>query len=127
MNPLRKQTITPNTKMGELIGFLMYLTNCSHIAHLKTNSFAQHKALNEMYDALPDMLDKLAESYQGYAGLLDIIAPASSFEEPIECVNEGIKYVETCYNHHKETFILNQLDELLTLLYSTRYKLVFLK
>lgn len=127
MNPLKKPQPTDTSKMGMLIGYLMYLRNCSHIAHLKTNSYPEHKALNEMYDELPDMIDKLAESVQGKFGLLNIIAPASSFEEPLQCVNEGIKYIEECYPYHKETWILNQLDEILTLLYSTRYKLVFLK
>ena len=126
-NPLKKTTITPQSKAGELIGYLMYLRNCSHIAHLKTNSYPQHVALNDMYDALPDMIDTLAESIQGKLGLLDIVAPASSYEEPIECVNEAIKYIESCYGYHSETFILNQIDEILTLLYSTRYKLAFLK
>lgn len=127
MNPLKKPQLTDTSKMGMLIGYLMYLRNCSHIAHLKTTSFAEHKALNEMYDALPDMLDKLGESIQGKYGLLEIIAPTSTYEEPMTCVNEGIKYIEDCYPHFKETWILNQLDEMLTLLYSTRYKLAFLK
>lgn len=127
MNPLKKPQLIDTSKMSMLIGYLMYLRNCSHIAHLKTTSYAQHKALNKMYDVLPDMLDTLAESIQGKYGLLDIIAPTSTYEEPLECVNEGIKYIEECYSCYKESWILNQLDEILTLLYSTRYKLAFLK
>jgi hypothetical protein len=127
MNPLRKQTITPNTKMGELIGFLMYLTNCSHIAHLKTNSFAQHKATEDLYSNFVDAVDTLAESTMGLLGQYNIISPGSTFEEPIDCINEGIKQVQEYYKYFPETWIQNQLDELLTLLYQTRYKISFLK
>ena len=49
---------------------LMNAASSFHKLHLKvkgTGSFAAHKALNEIYDALPDHADTLIEGYQGAA------------------------------------------------------------
>jgi DNA-binding ferritin-like protein len=59
--------------MEYLITLLMQTRTLTHVLHLKakaTGSYAEHKALNELYEALPDGLDALAEQYQGRTGKL---------------------------------------------------------
>ena len=44
-----------------------------HIFHWQTKkkgSLAQHMAFGEYYDAIPDLLDKLVETYQGKYGII---------------------------------------------------------
>lgn len=40
--------------------------------HWQTESFAQHKASDDTYESINDILDKLVESYQGYYGRVKI-------------------------------------------------------
>ena len=56
--------------MEEIIGLLFYARTVTHIEHLKTKSYAKHKALGKFYDGIIDLADSLAEAYQGDRGLL---------------------------------------------------------
>ena len=51
--------------MGEFILTLLHAATNAHILHLRSRSFAEHSALGEFYQALPDLADKLAEAIQG--------------------------------------------------------------
>jgi len=41
----------------EYVSALLEIQDISHIAHLQTSSFAEHKALNELYDGITDQFD----------------------------------------------------------------------
>ena len=105
-----------------------------HILHLIVRgdaSYAQHKALNEIYDALPDLADALAESWQGATmsipdyplakapdlnNVSDAINYINNLKEKITKIQKRITYSE----------IVNDLDTIKTQLNSTSYKLKFL-
>jgi hypothetical protein len=103
-----------------------------HIFHLQTKSFAEHKALQDYYDAIGDIVDSLVESFQGKYG---IITGWKSFStEDYQSTEQCVLYLKSLidYNNQvkssiKESYIQNQLDEVETLLQSTVYKLRFLK
>jgi len=103
-----------------------------HIFHLQTKSFAEHKALQDYYDAIGDIVDSLVESYQGKFG---IITGWKSFStEEYQSTEQCIVYFKTLlndvasvYSIVKDTYIQNQLDEITALINSTLYKLRFLK
>jgi hypothetical protein len=42
-----------------------------HLIHLNTQSYAEHKALNEFYEAWLDLLDSFTETYQGKYGRIE--------------------------------------------------------
>jgi hypothetical protein len=52
-----------NEKFIKLISYLFYFQIQAHIFHLQTKSFAEHKALNDFYDSIPDLIDSIVESY----------------------------------------------------------------
>jgi len=52
-----------------LISLLFHSQVQAHIYHLQTDSYAQHKALNDYYDAIPDIIDSIVESFQGEYGI----------------------------------------------------------
>ena len=60
------------TMIAKAIGIMFAGRTVTHIQHLKTKSYAEHKALNEFYDGIIDLADGLAEATQGQYGLLDI-------------------------------------------------------
>jgi len=109
----------------------------AHIFHWQTTgagSFAAHMALNAYYDAIPDMVDALVESYQGKYGIVKGYAPAEKFDEYSESVvikyfKALATYVERVYDKmpKEDTNIINQLDAVKDLVYTTIYKLENLK
>lgn len=44
--------------------------NAAHTEHWKTESFAAHAALGDLYEALPGVLDRLVEARQGLFGVV---------------------------------------------------------
>jgi len=88
-------------KTAALVSELMNAATSIHKIHLKVTglgSFAAHKALNELYDALPGHADDLAEGFQGAAEKLltyEDIAPKTlnSVEESLSYMRELVKQV----------------------------------
>jgi len=58
------------SSMCELIERVFNTRTLLHFAHLSTKSYAAHKALGDMYDAIVDNVDEIAEVYMGKFGLL---------------------------------------------------------
>jgi hypothetical protein len=120
------------SSMVELVSKLLNSRNQVHIFHLQVKDYAQHMALNGYYDGIGDLVDGVVESYQGK---YDVITGYSSEEYKDFDSNETvISYlkglandVESVRKQTKESFIQNQLDTISELLYSTIYKLRFLK
>lgn len=56
--------LTPEYIQGKLFSF----HNIAHKFHLDTKSFAEHKALNELYTGLVDFKDDISELIMGYTG-----------------------------------------------------------
>lgn len=114
----------------ELIGFLFEARDTIHILHLKTGSYAQHIALNELYDGLLDLIDDIAETYQGKYGIVSIPSIITkSTGDTVEYVQSVVTTVESSKNIFKaeDTHLLNILDEVIALLYKQLYKLRHLK
>jgi hypothetical protein len=104
----------------------------THIFHLQTKSFAEHKALQDYYDAIDGLVDGLVESYQGKYGIITGwksvgTAEYQSSEQVISYLKSLSEEVTKVFNMVKDTYIQNQLDEVTSLINSTLYKLRFLK
>jgi DNA-binding ferritin-like protein len=110
-----------------------------HILHLTITgpgSYAAHKTLNKLYDALPGHADTIAEGYQGATGEIPkypadmpsyVCAPAmSSVKEAISYIEE--LYEKICKLQDTITYseIINDLDTIKSTLNSAKYKLKFL-
>lgn len=109
------------------IGRLFELRDAAHVEHLKTRSFAAHKALNKFYDNLLDLTDGFVESYQGKYGIIKIDIKPSNPENFLTFLQEFANYVESSREVFKDEFLKNQVDEIASLAYSTIYKLTYLK
>ncbi len=125
--------VTPSPILGQFISTLFASRTQAHVFHLQTNSFAAHKALNEYYNEIISRADGIAESVQGKYG---IITGYSNIDllEGNDC-NEVIKYftaLEMYVERARQTmpqdsYIQNQIDEVVALIVGTIYKLKFLK
>lgn len=117
--------------MGELIMLLFHARTASHVLHLKTRSYAAHKALNDFYDEIIDLADAIAENYQGQYGLIESYPPKyTPYTDPLALMNDIRTWVqENRYDCCKktDTALQNQIDEVIALVNTTEYKLRFLK
>jgi len=116
----------------KLISYLFHSQIQVHIFHLQTKSFAEHKALNDYYDEITDLIDGLVESYQGkyeilknYVSfkLVDYIDDKETISY-FESINQSI---EKLRKSNEDSYIQNQIDNAVELINSTLYKLKNLK
>lgn len=56
--------------IDELASRCFATRDAAHRAHWATKSYAEHMALGDFYEALPDAVDELIECYQGQFGLV---------------------------------------------------------
>jgi len=114
---------------------LMNAATSIHKLHLKVTglgSYAAHKALNELYDALPGHADDLAEGYQGASEKLltyTEVAPRTlnTVEEGLAYMREMTAMVSNLQAKMPYSEIVNDLDMVKSTINSIKYKLLFLK
>ena len=112
-----------------LISKLFEARDFAHGAHLRTNSYAQHKALNSFYDDLLDLTDSFVETYQGQYGIIKFNFDSVKIGEPIPYFEDAAKMFMEGHNaiDKKDTHLHNVLDEIVGATYSLLYKLKHLK
>jgi DNA-binding ferritin-like protein len=124
-----------HSQVADMISEFMNAATSFHKLHLKVTgvgSHAQHTALKELYDALPDHADVLAESYQGATEQLlsyDDCAPVclNSIHEALEYCNEIKEKINHLQDKLDYSEIVNDLDNAKSTINSIKYKLLFLK
>jgi DNA-binding ferritin-like protein len=114
---------------------LMNAATAFHKLHLKvtgTGSYAAHKALNDLYDALPGHADDLAEGFQGASEKL--LSYTEAAPKKLDSVDAAVSYLKEMYDmvtglQAKMPYseIVNSLDTVKDTLNSAKYKLLFLK
>lgn len=123
-----------DTKVSTLVTELLNSAVSFHKLHLKVTgigSYAAHKALNSLYDALPEHGDTIAEEYQGAAERLlsyKEVAPRSleSVEDAIEYCNEIKDMVSKLQETMPYSELVNEMDNIKSTINSVKYKLKFL-
>ena len=117
--------------IGEFVGTLLHSATITHFKHLQTTSYAAHVALSDYYDGIVDVTDSLAEAIQGCTG--DIIKsyppmfgnPATEALDYLKSIREYVIENRDAISGYSN--IQNEIDNIMTLLDSTIYKLTFLK
>jgi len=124
----------PCMETAAMLAHAMSLTTSLHQLHLKITgpgSYSAHKALNEFYDGMPDLVDAVAEQYQGAREKLLDFPTVAAYK--CTSVQEAISHMKDLYTEVVElqkimpfSEVVNQLDEVKSLISSTKYKLMFL-
>ena len=125
-----KEAETPNITIGDFFLKLLNAATNGHILHLQTKSYAEHKALQGYYEGLPDAVDTIIEQYQGAYGT--IITYPVSYEGPKTTPLEEVTSIRDYIVANRDvvgpyTSLQNEVDNLLSIVESTLYKLTFLK
>jgi len=112
----------------ELIHRAFRSRNATHLAHWRTKSYAEHKALGKFYDDIIDLIDKLVEAHMGAAGNVigEIEIPAlPPVKNILKHLSEEVNWID---EHRSEiadeiSALENIVDEIAALYLSTIYKL----
>jgi DNA-binding ferritin-like protein len=120
--------------VGLFLGTLMQSRTQAHVYHLQVQgagSFAAHKALEDYYTGIIDLVDGIAEAIQGRYGIITGYKMADTIREDnnARMYFDGLsKFVETMRKQiPQDSYIQNQVDEIVDLIESTKYKLKFLQ
>jgi len=126
--------MTPCAETAALVSELMNASVSVHQLHLKVTgvgSYAAHKALGDFYEAIQGHADSVAEQYQGAReSLIDIPSPPHVKLDTVESAVSFLRELSTKVTDLQKIMpfseIVNQLDEVKSLIDSTKYKLLFL-
>ena len=124
---VKRLVSTANTET-EFVGKLFHCGDVLHLAHLKTTSDPAHRALGDLYEAVREHADTIAELIQGYKGIQTYSIPASNAEEPIGYLKEIRTYItskQAAFNYAPD--IQNKLQDLIGDITRGLYKLENLK
>lgn len=112
----------------ELVMNLLHSSIVTHIMHWQTESYAQHVALGEFYQAMPDLVDGVVEAYQGKNNVILVKFPIEmdSYEDMtpllyMEYLNQELYECRGLFGDDSE--IQNLVDEIADLIDTTIYKL----
>lgn len=111
--------------VAEIVAIMMMSRTYSHLAHLKTGSYAAHKALNKFYDEIVDQMDTLAEAAQGQYGKLDIsyMPMKGEITDPVKGLTQHLAMIKEASTNCDEDYLESIIQEIEKLYKSTIYKL----
>jgi len=123
--------------MEQLASLFFHSRTQAHVFHLGVKgpgAYAAHKALEGYYEDIVDLIDGLVESYQGKYGLIKF-QPVNTIDNNCDIKNIISYFEKLCVALEKlrkdsklqDSWIQNEIDNIATLLYSTKYKLVNLQ
>lgn len=116
---------------AELVARCFDARTAAHFAHLRTRSYAAHMALGEFYDAIAEAADRFAECHMGQEGPLDDFPPITPDPrvDMLTYLPAMHKWVKDNRNKcsNGSTELANLIDEILSVIDKTFYKLKFLK
>lgn len=112
-------------KIQEFASLLFDIETVAHIAHLQTNKFSDHMALNGLYEDIVPLRDRFIESYQGKYGIIKGYDLDNKPEDDdiIDYLQDKAKAVESFREEIKDGYLQQIIDDILELLYGTLYKL----
>ncbi len=111
--------------VGKAIGVMFAGRTVTHILHLQTKKYAEHIALNEFYDGIIDLTDKLAEATQGQYGLLDVPFITVAVPKDSTVFLKGqLAELDKLMKCVDDDYLMNIFQEIQSLYRSTLYKLV---
>lgn len=131
------EVLVTKSEPAKFVSKILESREIAHILHLKAvggdSSYAQHKALEDYYEDIVDFIDDLVEIYQGQYGILEnyeLMDENVEANDAIAYFTELAEFIKSTKNVaflEEDTHIFNIVDEIMSLIYKTLYKLKFLK
>lgn len=109
----------------------------AHVYHLQVKgdegSHAAHLALNSYYEGILDFIDEMIEVYQGQYGIVEgyetIDVSETTKKDKLQYFEELVSFVKENKKvfNQEDTHLYNIVDEIVSLIYKTLYKLKYNK
>lgn len=114
-----------NDSAALFISTMLHSATVTHLQHLATKSYAQHVALGEYYDAIPGLVDKYAEAYQGKYGIIkNYPKDTPRTDDPKVYVKALLRFLEDIKKVlPKDSDLVNLFDAVVDSVTSLKYKL----
>ena len=123
--------------MERIASMFFHSRTQAHIFHTRVKgpgSFAAHTALQAYYEGIIPLMDGLIETYQGQYGLIEYkevngVDNDASLENIVKYFDNLCKFLDKERKEPKlqMSWLQNDIDTIVTLLYSTKYKLTNLQ
>ena len=123
--------------MERIASMFFHSRTQAHIFHTRVKgpgSFAAHTALQAYYEGIIPLMDGLIETYQGQYGLIEYkevngVDNDASLENMVKYFDNLCKFLDKERKESKlqMSLLQNDLDNVASLLYSTKYKLINLQ
>jgi hypothetical protein len=123
----RLKPAASKTNIPQLVSELLESVTIIHKFHLKSKSYAEHKALQKYYEEIGDLADTLFETSAWQNNSIEIPAPTINDVTPVNYLIKLATFVEQVRLATTYSDLQNQMDEVKTLIFSTLYKLNNLK
>ena len=117
----------PKYTIPQVVSELLESVTIIHKFHLKSKSYAEHKALEKFYNSIGDLADTIFETFAWDNNSIEIPAPTLNDSTPVNYLIKLATFVEQSRLAAPYSDLQNQLDEVKTLIFSTLYKLRNLK
>lgn len=121
-----------DTGMNNLLSTLMMARNCAHVHHWQVKSLSLHLALGDLYDAITEFMDELAEMYMGMSGVT--VNPAQSDpnpfsqQDPLEFIRQLSSALAALKNDiPHDPALINKYEEMQGVVERQKYKMENLK
>jgi hypothetical protein len=116
--------------VGEYFLTLFHSGTNTHLLHLQSRNYSQHKALQKFYESIIDLVDSLVEAYQGKNQT--IVEYPAGYKPPVSDALTELKSISDYVIANRgivgnDTELQNITDEIQQLIDSTIYRLTFLK
>ena len=129
---------TETSSAGKFLSKMFESREMAHVYHLQvkgeSGSYASHIALNDYYENILDLIDELAETYMGQYDIINdyqsIDTNGTNSKDKLEYfkeLSEFIKSNRTTSFSPEDTHLQNIIDEMVSIVYRTTYKLKFMK
>lgn len=113
---------------SEFIATLLHSSTVTHFMHLSTDSYSVHKALGKYYVQIIDLADAFAEAFQGrYKKIKSYPDDFHSGKDPVKYLQSLQKFVDGARaDLPQDSELQNIIDEIVSLIDKTLYRLKFL-
>ena len=113
--------------VGEFSTCILHSVTSTHMMHLATVSFAQHKALEAFYTAAGDLIDEFVEAYQGkYKTRVVYVAGFDLPTNPVDYLTylkDEVAELRVADGFPQDSELQNITDEIASLIDGTLYQL----
>lgn len=109
---------------------LFEIRNVAHLTHIAQpdGTLATHLALGELYEAMTPIIDGLVEGWQGLMNNLLVMRQSGVVvEDPLAYLEANYEYISMHRSTLTESWMQNEIDEIIKCLAVTIYKLKYVK